>query len=549
MADWFADPVNGSNANDGSTLALAKKTLDSGTTGAFAIAFTAGDVLKLINSGTHVWPTTESTLSSVSGTDFRTDPGLVIRGEDINGVPAMVTVAPLDADGDVARFGISLAATAKYILWQNVIFDATGRPTDTSRYVVCRMRVSNSAGPMKFQYGGIKGTNTGVAAVGERNLVNMNSTSPNDAIRVDNFYFQNAKEPMGVSGWGGATTKAEIQNCVAIYDNDDRSAPLFNPGLIGAAGDDNKFIKNTFYESIGTSSNVPIANVAPNADVDVGTVDFYSNLIFIETTGTVESFMSGDTTTVTKAGTINSNVILGGPSVTAGDLTAEEWYETPWDANEDDLTAPDEQTLDTVAYAQVEADVFNAPTTTYSWELPNGLSITILKDLRPKQYKNGGLWGAVPGALPAAPVGAGDEDTDAGGGDPDDPASTPYLDVIPFYAPVLELDLNLRMSTERNRKQQYYVRSDVEDAGFREYASRRISVAASTTDEIISGVETAEYIFMEADEAVQLNAGKVADVFLPAAKVVVMKGGEYQVIKVKNGSATTAANTIITEVD
>lgn len=232
----------------------------------------------------------------------------------------------------------------------------------------------------------------------------------------------------------------------------------------------------------------------------------------------------------------------------AADLVPAEWYEIPWDANADDVVAPDEQTLDTVAYAQAEADVFEDTSSTYAWELPNGLSITILKDLRPIKYQTSGRFGATPGALPVGPTGSGD-DTDAGGGDPDNPATIPFLDVVPFYADVLQYNLNSRFSTEQNRVRQNYMRSDTELKGFREWATRQIKVDTSTTDQIITGLETAELVFLESDEQVQLNAGKIADVFLPDAKVVLLAGGEYSVIKVKNDSATDDANTLITVVD
>ncbi len=139
--------------------------------------------------------------------------------------------------------------------------------------------------------------------------------------------------------------------------------------------------------------------------------------------------------------------------------------------------------------------------------------------------------------------------TDGGGGDPDDPATIPFLDVVPFYANVLEYSLNSRLSTNENRTQLHYLRRDRELKGFREWATRRIQVNTSTTDRIVSGIETAELVFLESDKVVQLNAGATADVFLPDAKVVLLAGGEYSIIKVKNASATDNALTLITVVD
>lgn len=224
------------------------------------------------------------------------------------------------------------------------------------------------------------------------------------------------------------------------------------------------------------------------------------------------------------------------------------WYEVPWDAADDDGTAPDEQATDVVRYEQADTVVFNDPDTAYAWELPNGLTTTILKDLRPLIDQYAGKEATTPGALPLVawdlPFGGGSDPTD-----PNDPAAVPFVSVFPFYADVWRVSLNARLSTIRNRKRKHYLRRDTEGQAIREFASRRIQVAASSTKKIITGLETAEFVLLESDEPVQLNAGSSATVFLPEASAVLVAGGSYSALNVKNASATDAANTLIAVVD
>jgi hypothetical protein len=544
----WVDPTKADDSGDGLSFANAKKTIPAGLT--VLDTGDANSVLNLVNTGTHDWPTSQTDLTGLNGTDYVSDPGCTIRGTDSGGVPAFTTIAPADGDGDVARLMLRLSGAAtNYVVMRNLLFDASGRASDISSYNIVVANNNNGAGPIQFEEVAVIGSATGVVCAGERALFEASGTQPNDAFSMKYVYFQNARNPIGSSsGYGGATIKAAMQNCVGIWDNDDRATAWFNQGSwTGAALNSVKMINCTFYESAGASDIVSVIHYAPNA-VDVDTIEVHSNLVWVETTSTtVNPFMRGGTAgaTATTSKIIDSNVLIGGPSVGAGDLTAAEWYQVPWDANDDDAVAPDTQPLDTVVYGEADTLAFNDPASTFAWEMPSGLTITILKDLRPIKYQTAGRFGATPGALPQASTSG----TDSGGGDPDNPATIPFLDVVPFYAAVLQYSLNSRFSTEKNRVRRNYVRKDIELKGFREWATRRIQVDTSTTDEIITGIETAELVFLESDEAVQLNVGQVADVFLPDAKVVLVAGGEYSVIKVKNDSATDDALTLITVVD
>lgn len=550
MSIWWVDPVGGSDVQDGSTFALAKKTLLAG----LGITFSANDILNLVNTGDFVWPTSgqETDLNSVSGTNYTTDIGLHIRGSDSGGNDAFVTVKPA-----VTGFhrAFQLRATANYVLMDNVIWDASVNRTDTDSYNVVRGR-DNAAGPIKIRYGGIIGAATGLTCDGERALVEFNGSggTPNDFFSLEYVYFQNVRRPLGSQGGYGATTlKTSMDHCLGIWDNDSREQAWWNQKAWSLSSANVVSMTNcTLYESADTTDIVNIFDYDPAAAIDIEVMNCHSNLIWVQTSGTVNPFMAAGSKNagVVRTGTVGPNVLLGGPTVSVGSLTADGWYQGTWDANDDDTSDPDTYPLDTVSYTEPASDVFFDATTAYDWVLPNGLTMTIMKDLRLIRFQTNGLFGSTPGALPTVGAGeGGDGDTDMGGGDPDDPATIPFLSVIPFYANVLQYSLNSRFSTEQNRVRQSYLRRDRELKGFREWATRYIQVDTSTTDQIITGIETAELVFLESDEQVQLNAGKVADVFLPDAKVVLLAGGEYSVIKVKNDSATDNALTLITVVD
>jgi hypothetical protein len=272
----------------------------------------------------------------------------------------------------------------------------------------------------------------------------------------------------------------------------------------------------------------------PSTGVNAGTVNAYSNFVWVNTTGTVNPFFVGSAaaTSVTHAGTINANVLLGGDDVASGDIGPAGWYELPWDANDDDAVDPDTWPADSIAYETAAATVFNDPTSTYGWEMPNSLTITILMDLRPIQYKTSGLGGDTPGALPQL------EQIDPT--DDDDPASIPYVDTEPFRAVTRRFEANATLETTRNRAREQYLRANIDDEKWREWTGRRFTLGSGKSLRLRGGIETVESVFLDSDVAVRLNANTVEDVYLPAAKQVVALGGNYTIRKVKNEGADTA---------
>lgn len=491
-----------------------------------------GDIVNIVADGVHTWPTTRTDVSNIAGTSY-TDYGCLIRGTDTSGNPAIATLAPASSGTHrVVRF----TGTTKYTITENLVFDATSQHADVNEYTAVEWNGA-SQGPHKVRYCAMLGGASGNFAAGNRHLTEPATGSNNgDQGIVEYCYFQN------INGNASPTTRQyRYDHCVYINDSgSQRTGVLFNFGtIVTDQADRLTQVTNCTIFDDTTSQTQDAVVLNPAANIDVGTADVYSNFYWADTIGTVNPFFGGNgsATGVTHTGTINANVLLGGPNVVSGDLAVEGWYELPWDANDDDATDPDYWPSDTVAYEQAAADVFNDPSSTYDWELPNGLTLTLLKDLRPIRYKTAGLFGSTPGALPVVSE---DDPTDE-----DDAASVPFIDVRPFYAPVLRLEANIRLSTERNRSREQYLRTDVEDQSWREVTMRRFTLASGGTERLRSGIETGKYIMLESDEAVRLNASTVEDRYLPAAKQVVVLGGEYTILKVKNETASTAIPLIV----
>lgn len=541
MATYWVSTL-GDDGDDGSTYMLAKATIAAG----LARLSSAGDVLNIVNDGTHVWPTSETSFSTGGGTDSASDPTFTIQGTDSSGNAAMATIAASGADN--SRRLILMRSGAEYYLLQNLIFDATGKTSDSNAYTVVRGQ-DNANMLVLIRYCALLGGNSGTMASGSRSLWEFTNVGgvPNDSFDIQYCYYQNCKDPGGsVRQYGGSELHASIDHCVGIWDLAGRTTQWFRQGnWVGPDANIVVFTNNTFYEDAGAGTSVEIFDYNPNA-TDIGDVNVYSNLVWRNTTGgsnSVQSFLAGSLSGVTWDGTINANVLLGGPDVDGTELVAAGWYQTSWDSGSDTWPA------DTIAYEVADTAVFADPASTYDWELPNGLTITILKDLRPIQYGYSGLDGAIAGALPVGNMVDPDEGTGDDPSNPDDPAAVPFLDVYPFYATDWRIDLNARISTVRNRLRKHYMRRDVENQKIREWASRRTTVSPSTTKPIITGLEAAEFILVDATEQLQLNASDTSTIFLPAAKVTLVAGGSYETINLKNASASDSVDAQITVVD
>jgi uncharacterized repeat protein (TIGR01451 family) len=138
------------------------------------------------------------------------------------------------------------------------------------------------------------------------------------------------------------------------------------------------------------------------------------------------------------------------------------------------------------------------------------------------------------------------------GGDPaDNPATVPFIDTMPLQGDIHQMDINLRLSTTRNREREQYVRSDIEGQRWAEARVLRVNVATNTATAInMGGIEQGHYLLVESDEPVlvSVNGTATAD-YMPQAKAVVLIDTEIEELAVKNASTSTSANVLIAVVD
>jgi hypothetical protein len=114
---------------------------------------------------------------------------------------------------------------------------------------------------------------------------------------------------------------------------------------------------------------------------------------------------------------------------------------------------------------------------------------------------------------------------------------------------VLLMETGARLSTRVNRTRDNYVRIDTEGQKWREFSSRRYSLAPSEEVSIVGGIEVATTLAMKSDEAVQIAASNSPGEYLPAAKAMVLTGGSFNNVQAKNSSATATAMPLVTVID
>lgn len=542
MATTFWVSSSAKGTGDGSSFANAALWYD--TSGSdYALHFiqntaVKGDIVNIIADGTYT--ANDATVpvitnTNLNGTDYDSDPGLIIRGvADAAETPAVVT---FEAPATGSRWMSFNSAGANYITIEGIHWDMTTVGAGSGSIV---LRLSNAAcGPFRVRYFTVTGYDDDAANQG-------------DAIRR---MFDAGTSPSNF----GEVAYGLIRNCPSFFeDNTGQNISLHHcviwskgvwsdtfPNWISytntaGSSNTNEFRYNTVYADV--SDDISQVTEASPASGDYGTVQFHSNVFWINSdsvsvTVLTDVFGGSSGSTATYAGNVGYNILYTGPDLAAGEIGA--YYEDPWSGSNDQT-----------ATETAAATLFNAPAVAYTWDAnSSGYELSVPGDLRLLLHKTAGLSATVPGALPLV---ADEDDGDDGDGDVDDgddPAAVPFLDVLPFYSPVLRLDLNSYLKTDKNRVRGHYLRGDKEDKVWREFAARRYSIAPSTAKTVTSGIETATYVLVESDNAVQVNASATPGQYLPAAKMVLIAGGSYDYVQLNNASSTDTAEPLTVVVD
>ncbi|KPJ97116.1 MAG: hypothetical protein AMJ55_00425 [Gammaproteobacteria bacterium SG8_15] len=136
------------------------------------------------------------------------------------------------------------------------------------------------------------------------------------------------------------------------------------------------------------------------------------------------------------------------------------------------------------------------------------------------------------------------------GPDPGDAVTNPvYLDVLPFYEPTLRLNSLARVKTKRNRVLHIDWRDEVEPERWSESTIRRLVLSTNTTQTInMGGVQTAEHLAVQSTTPVRVAVGN-STYFWPGCNFLILAGGNYQTLTLRNDSTTYSATVLVAIVD
>lgn len=525
---YWVNGDTGDDTNDGSTNLLAFATMDKVTTE--ISGGTDGDdfTVNVVNSTSYTMDASASTVQI----DTLPNSDIVIRGTDSTGALALTSVVAPATGGcsfvfcretqstTVKGFDVSFLASTASATAQDFV---TFRDADHGPLVIedCRIRGSALGAALPAGARRIAAAQSGVYGpdLGEiRYCVLENMTGPTLPIN------------------GTTVLAVDFHHNVLLYDTTGSTVvnALTVPNLANASNDVRVYNNTVYIETDAAAINAWIDHSASASDQ--GRMDFYNNVHWYNNTNATpmtSGFVGGGTGGSFGTGTIGYNLFYTGAGITSAEAS-DSYDAAPW-------VSP--YTGDVEAYEQADTILFSDPSSTYEWGgSGNGYTLTVGKDLRLISQLSSGLSSSVPGALGSGVV----IDPDDGG---DDFSSDPrYLDVLPIIGTDLVFDLNMRMSTKKNREQRHYVRSDREKVRWREFSTKTINLATNTTQQVImGGIQTGDVLMLESDIDIQASVG-ATNQFVPV-KVMVLSGGTFTELWIKNTSTTAEANVWIGVVD
>jgi hypothetical protein len=407
---WIS--TNGTDTTtDASSYASAAKTLWGlkALTGV-TTAVTHGDTIYVVNDGTHAMTGLLSTSWLFDGTDYTTDPGLVITGATSNATPTMTTIA---ATGSTNKLWFKANHLANYITLQGLSFD----------YSALRQVSTGSMYPVELtgQVQNVRLLDCEIVFVETNGATVTNSSVP----RIPQFSGASAAhggaeiEVARCVSLGGTIYAPAILNGIINYhhnvvvidgDGIASNAPAFT--MLGAPTAPRKFYKNTvFMRSYDTDYAHSIFNA--NADQTAELFE-HSNLIYADCgTNVVSVGMSGNLldgyslATQTVSNTVGYDFIALGPSITpyrstwtttVPGLSSYEFNETWRGGATGSGSEVPTSTTDLVTNQTVQ-QVFNSTTASWTWT-PDVFDHTLPWDMRPLQGVATAFDGAYAGAIP-----------------------------------------------------------------------------------------------------------------------------------------------------
>ena len=410
MATYWLS-TSGTDTASGTNAGVAMKTLS-----ALKASLGQGDIVNVINDGDHPAYATDVWFNlTYAGTNFDSDPGIVIRGTDVSGNKAIATVAFTAG----AKQWVGFDDLADYWWVEGIRFDysalrgvvasgmnpieITGQPFNC-RINDCEIYLTTTTGSSVSL-----STNTQVPRFP---YYSGASVAHSGTQEIYNNVFLNAQLYLANPTDG----VQDIHNNVLICDGADFPSS-YNPAnsASGNADELRKFYNNTVFFRQYDTSRLDQGAIIQGMNNTTNLV-FHSNLFYVETGSNAATNMSnylidgvGTAAQTTAVVTCSNNHIVLGPYLAAEASGANDWdtstatgvygnqFNSAWRAggsengtalNTDDVLTRDASVI----------DVFFAPASNYTWT-PGDYDHDLPYDLRPIIGRTGALGGGVVGAI------------------------------------------------------------------------------------------------------------------------------------------------------
>ena len=401
MATFWVS-TSGTDTASGTNYVNAVKTIRHGVN----IATQVGDIVNVVNDGTHLMTSSASQYTTPNGTGWNT-PGLIIQGTDASGDPAKTTVAA--TTGQANQF-IYMRGGASYWLIRGLKFDLSPIVNSTTVSRIIQFR-DNTAGPVRLRYCEFIGSTNTSRPAAVRNVLYQTSTAATNFADISHCYFRNMRLPLSTQSTCGNV----VDNCVFLQYFDEYFTPQQWTLTVAASTKVQRMHQCTIAMIADYNGGTLLeAQALPYGwGVNTGNAyfDLYDNLIGIgnldaTTNVAIDSVVAG----VNASGATAQNTTYGYNYWAMCDNVAATgaWgnggiYQAPWDQNATDTSVDGIVATDVLTQAVTFSDIFQDYTGTYTWECTSTTEWQIeVPDLRAKVGTTADSDSGQVGALPAA---------------------------------------------------------------------------------------------------------------------------------------------------
>lgn len=281
MATYWVRSTGGNDANDGLSYDNAFATI-----GEAFDNVSQGDTLNVVADGDHDMPSFSDALTvqaGFAGTDYVTDPGLVVQGVDASGDPALATIKAPDATN--CYFFYNMTSAADYIWVKGIKFDYSffGTNAGTIRgifYATSSLPPNFKLSSCYFDFGALDTTltqDTVWDVFNQATASNSQVGSPGTWV-IEYCYFRNAVIGVPDVGYVGGTVHHCIFNIQATnYSN---AAYAISGGQFYKDTREQRWYNNTFIRLEDTSDQAGGLVTINNSDVSEHYL--YNNIYYID---------------------------------------------------------------------------------------------------------------------------------------------------------------------------------------------------------------------------------------------------------------------------